>query len=212
MLSVTVNIKDLGASAAVQELLGVMENRAALHVDMGEAVKAGVVKHLRGLNSRSPNTSFYGRAASSVESAPLQADGSGVSFSVTHIGMALRFHGGRVNMKEKYLALPSPHVPLSGGANEGRMRPREMGLLAFLNGRKGVAGTRGYLVEGVEDGVVTRGKRKGQKRIVPKPGGHLLYVLRRWTDHDPDPTVLPTDAELHRMAREGAAEFIRHYT
>jgi hypothetical protein len=210
MLSVTVNIKDLGASAALQALLDVMEHRAALHENMARAVEGGVQDHLRGLNTRSPNTHYYARAARSTE---VSADADSAEVSVPHIGAALRFHGGRVNMKEKHLALPTKEVPIQG--SEKRMIPREMGLLAFLPARKGAdPGTRGYLVSGVEK-LITAGKRAGQKRVVPVPkgeGGKLYYVLRRWTDHDPDPTVLPTQAELDRMAREGAAAFIKDYT
>ena len=213
MLSVAVKIEDLGASAALRDLLGVMANRQALHENMGEAVKAGVVEHLLGLNSRSPNTSFYGRAARSAEADPLRADDAGATVSITHRGFALRFHGGRVLPKNvNNLALPTKHVPLSSGENEGRKGPREMGLLAFLAGRKGVAGTTGYLVEGMENGTITRGKRKGQPRIVPKPGGRLMYVLRKWTDHKEDPSVLPAVVELHRLAREGAAAFVKLYS
>jgi len=213
MLSVEVNIRDQ-ASPALRELLGVLENRQALHENMGEAVKAGVVKHLRGLNSRSPNTSFYGRAARSAETEPLRADGAGATWSITHRGMALRFHGGRVlPVNVKNLALPTKNVLLSSGENEGRKGPREMGLLAFIPNRKsqGVSVTTGYLVEGEQQGTVTRGRRKGQPRIVPKPGGKLLYVLRGWTDHAPDASVLPSVLELHRLASEGAAAFVRDH-
>lgn len=214
-MRVDVRIDDLGASASLRELLEVMENRAALHENMGEAVKSGVVKHIRSLNTRSPNSSFYGRAARSAEATPLQADGTGATVSIPHRGFALRFYGGRVLPKNvKNLSLPTEHVPMSSGENEGRMGPRDMGMLAFIAARKGVEGTTGYLVEGVEK-LITRGKRKGQMRIAPKPradGGRLMYVLRKWTDHDPDPAVLPTQQELEKLASDGAAAFVQLYT
>ena len=32
--------------------------------------------------------------------------------------------------------------------------------------------------------------------MVPKPDGQLMYVLREFTTHLPDPTVLPTAPEM----------------
>jgi hypothetical protein len=173
---------------------------------MAGAVEGTVQDHLRGLNSRSPHTSFYARAASSTE--VYAGDGS-AEVAVTHRGAALRYYGGRVDKKDRHLALPTKEVPIQG--SEKRMGPREMGLLAFLPRKQTAdAGTRGYLVEGVEM-IITRGRRKGQKRIVPKPraeGGRLMYVLRHWTDHKPDPTVLPPMPALIRAAGDAAEAFI----
>lgn len=214
-MKVTVRIDDLGASETLRSLLGVLEHRIELHELMGDAVKDGVVRHLRSLNSRSPNSNFYSLSALSSENTPLQADGTGATVSIPHRGLALRLHGGRVLPKNvKNLALPTKHVPMSSGENEGRMGPRDMGMLAFIAARKGVEGTTGYLVEGVEK-LITRGKRKGQKRIVPKPmaeGGRMMFVLRGWTDHDPDPGVLPNQQELEKLAADGAAAFVELYT
>jgi hypothetical protein len=200
MLKIQVKLEDEGARASLAMLTDVLEHRISLHENMAGAVEASVRDHLRGLNPRSPNTSFYARAARSTA---VTADGYGAQVSITHRGMALRYHGGRVRMKDKHLALPTANVPLVGG--EERARPREMGVLAFLNRKASAdAGTRGYLVEGVE----TTGKRSGKKRIVPKPGGKLLYVLRKWTDHEADPGVLPAVPELHRAARDAATAFL----
>jgi hypothetical protein len=80
-----------------------------------------------------------------------------------------------------------------------RARPGEMKDLAFIPNRKfGVSVTRGYLVEGEVKG----------KRTVPKEGGRLMYVLRAWTDHAPDPGVLPDDETMTAAAAAGAADYL----
>lgn len=208
MLTIEVNIKDLGASAGIAALLRTCEHRTALHRAMAAGVEAEAQAHLRARNSRSPNTSFYGRAALSAQggtaAAEISANESGATLTFTHRGLALRYYGGRVLPKDaKHLALPTKAVPLAG--TEGRMPPREMGILAFLPRKKGAdAGTFGYLVEGIE--------KPGRKRPVPKPGGKLFYVLRSWTDHKPDPTVLPTMADLIRAATAAGGAYVQDLT
>ena len=79
------------------------------------------------------------------------------------------------------------------------VRPSQAGILAFIPSSKGGA----VLIEGVE-----KTGRGGKKRIVPKPGGHILYILKKSTLHKPDATVLPGISEMTAAAREAAEEFI----
>ena len=202
MLTLQVNVHDIGASAGIAAILRTCQQRTQLHLEMAQGVEREAMAHLLGLNTRSPNTSFYGRAARSTETA---ANESGATLSFTHRGIALRYYGGHVIPKNvKNLALPTKEVPLAG--NEGRKAPREMGILAYLPAKKSAApGTTGYLVEGME---VTN-KKTGKTRKVPKPGGKLFYVLRSYTDHDPDPTVLPTLAALLAAATTAGNVFVQ---
>jgi len=201
MLTLQVNVKDIGASAGIAAILRTSQQRTQLHLEMAQGVEREASAHLLGINTRSPNTSFYGRAARSSET---RADESGAVLSFTHRGIALRYYGGRVLPKNvKNLALPTKDVPLAG--NEGRKGPREMGILAYLSARKGAApGTTGYLVEGME----VTSKRTGKTRKVPLPGGKLLYVLRSWTDHNPDATVLPAMAALIQAATDAGEAYV----
>lgn len=198
---------DLQADGVISMLAGyeaALLNKAQLHREMAQGVKAKVSDHLLALNSRSPNTSFYGRAARSTQ---VTADDAQGVVSITHRGLALRYYGGRVlPVNVKNLALPSDDVPYAG--TEGRRPPREMGVLAYIPKRGlAVSATTGYLVEG-EEVTIERGPNKGKTRIAPKKGGKLLYTLRAFTDHDPDPSVLPTEAELLSAARDAAESYI----
>jgi hypothetical protein len=202
---------DFQADEAIRDLAGyqaALKDKTGLHKSMAQGVEAAVSDHLLGLNSRSPNTSFYGRAARSTQ--VTADDGQGL-VSITHRGLALRYYGGRVlPVNVKNLAIPSDDVPLAG--NEGRLRPKEMGVLAFIPKRgMDVSATTGYLVEG-EEKTITRGKNKGGKRIVPKAGGKLLYTLRAWTDHNADESVIPSTAVLLASAKDAGEYYIESAT
>ena len=90
---------------------------------------------------------------------------------------------------------------------ERRQKPSEAGILAFIPKRGGPNVTTGYLVEG-EEKTITRGKGKGGKRIVPKPGGKMMFVLRGWTDHKADESVLPTIVDMQTAAEQAAEAVI----
>jgi hypothetical protein len=200
MLTLNVNIDDAAARAGIAAVIRACEERAALHEVIAEAVKEQAVDHLTVLNSRSPNTSFYSRAAQSAET---EVTGDGATIRFTHRGLALRYFGGRVLPKNvENLAIPTSAVPLAG--QEGRKGPREAGILAWIPNRKGTPGTTGYLVEGIEIN-----KKKGGTRIIRKPGGQLMYVLRSWTDHNKDESVLPSIASFTSTAVKAAEGFLK---
>ncbi len=212
MISLSVNLTDLGARSGIAALIAAVEDREGLHDAMAHGVEVGVKAHLDTLNtSRSTRTNFYGKAADSVTRSASAEAGEVI---IPHRGIALRYHGGRVtagaNISDftgnptKNLALPTDKVPVR---NEMRLRPKDAGLLAFIPNRGGPSVTRGYLVEG-EEKTITRGPRKGGKRIVPKAGGVMMFVLRGWTDHDPDPSVLPTEGELGGFATSAGADYV----
>lgn len=197
MLEVQVKITDGGLREALESLAGDLQGTTELHYAMAGAVEKKVRGHLLERNSSSPNTGYYAKAARSVQST---ADDQAGTVRVPHAGAALRLHGGRVNMKDKYLALPTDKVPIRG---DERMRPGEMTDLAFIPKRGlDVSGTVGYLVEG---------KKNSKGRLVPKTkeeGGSMMFVLRAFTDHQADPTVIPDDAALTASAGVAGEDYL----
>lgn len=204
MLTIEVAFDDPAASAALARLQSRLGDGEGLHEAMAERVDTTVRDHIRTVKGpASPNTDWWGNAADSVVHTSTATEGT---VRVTQIGAALRFHGGRVSQKPDgpLLTLPSKHVPIQ---NKTRLAARAL-TLAFIPARKGA--TVGVLVEGEETGkTVKGGKRAGMPATRPKAGGHLMFVLRTETDHKPDPSVLPTNAELAESARQAAHDFVR---
>lgn len=206
MILIEVNIQDIGVSEGISAVIRTCQDKTALHEAMAAGVEQRVSEHLLAKNSLSPNSGFYASASKSTE---VQADSAGAMVMITKRGMALRYYGGRVlpgktissftGKRTTTLAIPSENVPMAG--KEGRKGPREMGILAFIPSKK--SGTVGVLVEGEMKNRV----RKPGQRVVPKDGGKLMYVLRSWTDHKEDKSLLPTIASLLTAATDAAHDY-----
>lgn len=203
MLSLTVDIEDT-ASETLRAVMERLEDAEGLHEAMGAAVEDGVRRHVAETKA-SPNTGWWGRAARSLRH-EANADRARVWF--TQRGVALRYHGGTVKQRQPdgpLLAIPFDTVPVS---DKTRKAPREMGPLKYLPARrprrKGVVGV---FVEG-ETYTISRGENKGEQGVRRKPGGSLLYTLMTEVDHDPDPTVLPPEADMIDTAADAAADFL----
>lgn len=212
MIKITVDVQAAAVTASLDALTKGMDNRAGLHGSMAESVANLTRAHLD--EKYVPNNKrgdFWARVRNSVEA---EANDSEASVTLSELGVRLRYYGGEVRPGKgvssytgkptRALAVPSLAVPIVGGR---QIRPGRAGILAFL--RKVTGGeTVGFLVEGMEDGIVSRGPRKGSKRIVPKPGGALLYTLRTITRHPADKNILPTEAALAARATEAALDWI----
>lgn len=209
MLTLNVQLEET-ATGALRRTMGRLQQATELHEQMGTAVELAVRKHVTATKApKSPKTKWWGSAVDSLThtSSPTEAV---VSFGQT--GVALRYYGGTVRQRPggPLLTVPSEHVPVSNGT---RKAARMMGQLAFLRARRPARkGVVGVLVEG-ERYIAKRGRNKGQflpagSGVRPKKGGKLLYTLMTETDHRPDPTVLPTTAELLAAARDAALDYL----
>jgi hypothetical protein len=182
---------------------------------MAGALELTVGNHLQDLNSRSPHTNFYAKAARGIE---VESNDQHAIVRIPKLGFALRYHGGTVTpgksisshtgLPTRALAIPSDDVPYVGDSEEvHRQKPGEYpGLLAFIPARAG-GRTVGYLLDG-EEKTITRGKNKGKTRIVPKAGGSLLYTLASEIIHQPDESVLPSEGVLLASASEAAGYYL----
>lgn len=216
MLRIQVNLEDAGARSGIAAVIRASQSSQALNASMAKAVAEGVKTHLREKNQRaSPTSNFYSKAADSVE---VTATADMAEVAIPHRGFPLRFYGGTVTggasiseftgRQTRNQALPTENVPRN--SNGDHVRPKEAGILAFIPNRLGDIHTSGFLVQGVMK-AITRGPNKGKQRPVSKPGGKMMFILRRLTRHRANPTVLPTVANLLRLAGEGARKYIASF-
>jgi hypothetical protein len=212
MMRITLDLRTAAAQAVLSRLAASLQDRTDLHEAIAEGTGELTRRHLLDRNTASPNTNYYAKASRSVETS---FDAVAATVRIPHTGIALRYYGGRVTAGKsissatgrptRNLAVPTPDVPVRGGE---RLRPNQIPDLAYIPTRKGgVSITTGYLVEGYRK-TLTKGPRAGQTAIVPKPGGRLMFVLRGFTDHAPDPTVIPTPDELITAARQAATDYL----
>lgn len=216
-MNLTVYLYDHGTQARLDAVAAALADSAAIHEAMAAGVERIVGDHLLGLNSRSPNTDFYASAARGIET---EADGEGALVRIPKLGFALRYYGGTVTAGKgissktgkptRALAIPDEDVPVVGPPDgRHRMRPGEWpGLLAFLPTKS--TKSTGVLVEG-EEKDITRGKNKGGKRIVPKVGGKLIYVLAESITFQGDESVLPSQGALFSAAAEAAEDYLSSF-
>ena len=212
MIRIEVNVKDLGASLGIASVIRACQDKPAMHAAIAQGAESYVREWLISLNDdRSPNTGYYGAASRSVESL---FDDHAATVAIPQRGMALHYYGGHVEAGKsiseftgeptKALALPTENVPVIG---ETRARPSDVGILAFLPNTKGTPGTVGYLVEG-EEVTNKQGKNKGKTRAKALKDGRLMFVLRSWTDHEADESVLPGIQDLIECSLAAAAKHI----
>jgi|GEM_PF-2597181 len=216
MVRLNIKIDALGARELIEKATALAEDRQGLYAAMATGVEAEVKDHLvKNYLPKDKRGNFWERVYESTE---VKVSGSGATVALTETGVALRYYGGEVypgknpsrsgprrGQPTKALAIPSAAVPVKRGRQAA---PFQMGVLAYL--RRATSAdpdTVGYLVDGVEK-PITRGPKAGQMRIVPKPGGRLLYTLRLVTRHSADKNILPPDGNLLEAAERGALEHI----
>lgn len=201
-MNLTLELTDT-VTGTLASVMSRLDRATELHDAIGTAVEDSVSRHVTS-KKQSPNTKWWARAARSL-SHTASATETSVAFSQR--GVALRYYGGTVRQKEggPLLTIPTDKVPVRDGT---RLAAREMGPLFFLQARRPARkGVVGVLVE-AESYTITRGPRKGSAGKRRKPGGSLLYTLMSETTHKPDPTVLPTEAELRQTAIDAADDYL----
>jgi hypothetical protein len=172
----------------LRRILKSVQPGGALGKVLGRAAANELRKHFRELNAKRPNklggkrSNFYSRVAESVQNP--QTVAGGITVAISHPHIAQRLYGGTIRPRN-VKAIAVPHHASAYGVYP-RIYP---GTLAFIPLRRGQ--TKGVLVEGQER-TITRGKNKGGKRTVPKPGGAVIYSLHGAITQRADPSVLPT--------------------
>ena len=177
-----VNIDDERVSGEVRTLAQRHSGRRA-HAAMAAGVAVAVQEHLRKKNQepnklRAPKTNFYSQARDATF---FEADALRGTVYIAKDGIRQRFYGGPI-VPVKAKALTIPVHP----AAHGRTASEFGGELRF------VAINRGNAV-----GLLVR----GEDSAAP-----VLFVLVKRVEQQPDPSVLPSDADMQAAAIEGLRE------
>lgn len=201
-MTVTLNVSS--AIEAIARMQAVASDSAEIHGAVGAAVENLVTKHLteKYVPTDDPGITFWTKVIQSIET---ESTAEGVLLSLNEIGVGLRYRGGDVypgksisshtGKLTRALAIPTDKVPIADGRY---VRPARAGALAFIRATSRGSSV-GYLVEG-QVKPVTRGKNKGKFRMVPRPGGKLLYTLLRVARYKGDPGILPSKEAVSAAA------------
>jgi hypothetical protein len=190
MIQVDVNMDESGAMGVLRKLQWIVHGRGASAV-MGEACAELTRAHLFRLAARRHRPgmphNFYARAAGAVVSEPVYG---GAQVIIPHEGLALRYYGGTVR--------PSGRISLVTGRPIRRLAVPKKG-----------SGAQGKTPAEFKDLFVLKLKRKAVL-AVRGPGGmvRVLFRLLERTEHKPDPSVMPTDAEFRKAGAEALDELL----
>lgn len=197
----TVTITHDTVTPHLKKLMADMKPGGALQKVLGRGGANALRRHFRDLNAKRPNklggkrTNFYSRVAESVN-APVNI-GRTIRIAIAHPHLAQRLYGGTITpRKRKMLAIPA-HASAHG------ISPRVYpGPLAYIPTLKG-----GVLVQG-EERTITRGKRKGGKRIAPKQDGAVIYALKGAITQRADPSVMIAATTMTAALTEAAEDHL----
>lgn len=190
----------------VPHLRGLLEIGGQEQRDVAEQAAIGVRnlvrKHFSGLGGES----FWNEAASHTR---VEEEGDGYAVTVRHRGVALQRYGGVVlpgKTKSTYTGEPTKllAIPAEKSVEEA---PNAYGILAFVP-VKGGGLLRGLLIPG-EVGIAKhkyKDKPAGRRIVRPQKDAEPYFHLVTKTVHQPNPAVLPTDAELAAAAADYAAD------
>lgn len=212
-VTVSVSVDSAEAVAAIRSITRSVSDRQGLHAAIAIDSEEFVRDHLDAKYSHrdADGITFWHDVINRIESSANNAE---ATVMLQEVGIALRYYGGDVTPGKsissytgkptRALAVPTNKVAVAAGR---RVPPKLSGLLAFVRKAQGLRETVGFLVEGQEK-TLTRGKNKGTVKIVPKPGGGLLYTLRTITRHREDKGILPPESELQRIALAAIFKFV----
>lgn len=196
-MSVTIDIRDT-VSPALRNLALAMQP-AQINPVVGRAGVNVIKEHYRFLEQARPNalggkrTNFWAQCARSTH---FQLLPDGALISVSQVGAAQRFYGGRITPKagRKYLTIPAR-------AEAYGMRAREFANLHFEITEAGPALVQGYASQ-------IRRTKKGKTKFVSETDPGVMFWLRRSITQQADPSTLPAPNDLSNAVMADVTEFI----
>ncbi len=199
-MAVTIDIKDSVSAALLASRTQLAPEKLALIGARGAAnrIRAHLanLEATRGNKDGWPRTHFWAQVRQSVQNPTPTAGGAVIS--INHLGFALRYFGGVVlPVRRKFLTIPATPEAYGHRAREFAQLKFALAPLNDGSGRRAPA-----LVEAEHTRLDFGRKRKdGSRRVTAESrGGKVFYWLVRKTTHRPDPTVLPSEAEIATAA------------
>lgn len=186
-MSKTIEIIDQ-ASDRVREMRAVIsEGRLAAAMARGAGNR--VRSHLVTINGQRPNqlggrrTNFYNQAAQSTHH---DATPREITVTISKQGFRQRYQGGRIRAVNARLLT----IPATAEAHGRRASEFPDLQLVVLGGRPALVRARQTRLRRVG------GRNPGFRGASSASGLEVLFWLKREVNQKPDPTVLPTDAEI----------------
>jgi len=158
---------------------------------MGRSLVTLLRHHFTEMDKTHPNklggqrTHFWGKARRSVQQ-PELIGGDGVKVAITQQGVAQRYYGGDIEAKDKPMTIPV-HPAAYGH------RAREFDDLDYIPSK------------GKALAILARPNPASPHGI-----GEVYYVLTMRVHQDPDPSVLPTDAQMQQTALDAGDKYLNH--
>lgn len=177
------------ASERVRSLQGVISD-GRLGQAMGRGATNRIRSHLVAINGQRPNqlggrrTNFYNKAAQSTNLT--SASASEIVVTISKQGFRQRYQGGRIRAVNAKLLT----IPATAEAHGRRASEFPDLQLVVLGGRPALVRARQTRLRRVG------GRNPGFRAASSTSGLEVLFWLKREVNQKPDPTVLPTDAEI----------------
>lgn len=191
MIEMFVNIDNAQVQQLIKDLPAAIRRDVPLVVASAgaELTRSHITGIARSRHRPRVRNNFYQDAADSVISKQV-ADGAEIS--IPHVGFALRYEGGTIRPSGRIsLVTGKPikklAIPIKGSPAEGRSPGEFSGVFVIKGKRKGTA----FLAGKKSNGMIG-----------------LLFALVAKTEHNPDPSILPTDAQYQTAAMEAIAELL----
>lgn len=184
-MSVEIDIRNMVGPALARVSAAMKQGQ--LNTVAGRAGVNEVKEHYWQLERERPNamggtrTNFWAQCARSTNYTQLP---DGVKVSVSQVGAAQRFYGGRIvpGPGKKYLTIPAR-------AEAYGRRAKEFTNLHFEITEAGPALVQGY-------SSTIRRTKKGKSKLVSETDPGVMFWLRREVNQKGDPSTLPTPVDL----------------
>jgi len=186
---------------------------------IGGAVRLKLIDHFTRLESDgihhrtadrlgADHSGYWADAARSVQVPRIEGDS--IAIPINKLGLRLRYYGGTVKPGKgiswktgkptQWLSVPAVASAYGTRTQEFDFSAGGLGNLRFVYFRPDLAA----LVERLAS--VIKKTRNGVYKHVASTIGTVIFWLKKSITHQPDPSVLPTDAEMLEAAEEAGQE------